>query len=117
MPLQWRNQFWQSLEEGAGNRRSECVDSVSIASAQPLAMEEGKGGLWGRGWGVEDWEGGDSGGVGRGVKEREGRARYIHTRGLANKLIKSRWGGAWKTEFDVEASSLPSASTGSRRRL
>ena len=24
MPLQWRNQFWQSLEEGAGKRCSEC---------------------------------------------------------------------------------------------
>ena len=23
MPLQWRNQFWQSLEEGAGKRCSE----------------------------------------------------------------------------------------------
>ena len=23
-PLQWRNQFWQSLEEGAGKRCSEC---------------------------------------------------------------------------------------------
>ena len=25
MPLQWRNQFWQSLEEGAGKRCPECV--------------------------------------------------------------------------------------------
>ena len=24
MPLQWRNPFWQSLEEGAGKRCSEC---------------------------------------------------------------------------------------------
>ena len=24
MPLQWRNQIWQSLEEGAGKRCSEC---------------------------------------------------------------------------------------------
>ena len=24
MPLQWRNQFWQSLEEGAGKRCLEC---------------------------------------------------------------------------------------------
>ena len=24
MPLQWPNQFWQSLEEGAGKRCSEC---------------------------------------------------------------------------------------------
>ena len=25
MPLQWRNQFWQSLEEGAGKQCLECV--------------------------------------------------------------------------------------------
>ena len=25
MPLQWRNQIWQSLEEGAGKRCSECA--------------------------------------------------------------------------------------------
>ena len=24
MPVQWRNQIWQSLEEGAGKRCSEC---------------------------------------------------------------------------------------------
>ena len=24
MPLQWRNQIWQSLAEGAGKRCSEC---------------------------------------------------------------------------------------------
>ena len=24
MPLQWRHQIWQSLEEGAGKRCSEC---------------------------------------------------------------------------------------------
>ena len=24
MPLQWRNQIWHSLEEGAGKRCSEC---------------------------------------------------------------------------------------------
>ena len=24
MPLQWRNQIWQSLEEGAGKRCLEC---------------------------------------------------------------------------------------------
>jgi len=30
VPLQWRNQFWQSLEEGAGKRCSECgVDRVN----------------------------------------------------------------------------------------
>ena len=25
VPLQWRNQIWQSLEEGAGRRCSECA--------------------------------------------------------------------------------------------
>ena len=25
VPLQWRNQFWQSSEEGAGKRCSECA--------------------------------------------------------------------------------------------
>ena len=29
MQLQWRNQIWQSLEEGAGKRCSECVCQVS----------------------------------------------------------------------------------------
>ena len=28
MPLQWRNQFWQRLEEGDGKRCSECVERV-----------------------------------------------------------------------------------------
>ena len=28
VPLQWRNQFWQSLEEGARKRCSECVVGV-----------------------------------------------------------------------------------------
>ena len=28
MPLQWRNQFWQSLEEGDGKRCLECVERV-----------------------------------------------------------------------------------------
>ena len=28
MPLQWRNQIWQSLEEGAGKRCSECGVSL-----------------------------------------------------------------------------------------
>ena len=31
VPLQWRNQIWQSLEEGAGKRCSEFgVDGVSV---------------------------------------------------------------------------------------
>ena len=28
VPLQWRNQIWQSLEEGAGKRCSECDRAV-----------------------------------------------------------------------------------------
>ena len=32
VPLQWRNQFWQSFEEGAGKRCSEC-DSDSNSQA------------------------------------------------------------------------------------
>ena len=31
MALQWRNQFWQSLEEGAGKRCSECGERLAIA--------------------------------------------------------------------------------------
>ena len=30
MPHQWRNQFWQSLEEGAGKRSSECDQTIDI---------------------------------------------------------------------------------------
>ena len=29
MPLQWRNQLWRSLEEGAGERCSECDVALS----------------------------------------------------------------------------------------
>ena len=29
---QWRNQFWQSLEEGTGKRCSECRTGVQIGS-------------------------------------------------------------------------------------
>ena len=32
MPLQWRNQIWQSLEEGAGKRCSECASNHLNAS-------------------------------------------------------------------------------------
>ena len=28
MPLQWHKQFWQSLEEGAGKRCSECSSAL-----------------------------------------------------------------------------------------
>ena len=30
MPLQWRNQLWQSFEEGAGKRCSECVADAEV---------------------------------------------------------------------------------------
>ena len=30
VPLLWRNQIWQSLEEGAGKRCSECVLTVHV---------------------------------------------------------------------------------------
>ena len=34
MPLQWRNQIWQSLEEGAGKRCSECAFFVDCSHVQ-----------------------------------------------------------------------------------
>ena len=33
MPHQWRNQIWQSLEEGAGKRCSECEFGVVYKNA------------------------------------------------------------------------------------
>ena len=33
MPLQWRNQIWQSLEEGAGKRCSEVPESDATLRA------------------------------------------------------------------------------------
>ena len=33
MLLQWRNQIWQSLEEGAGKRCSECAQGLDTQSA------------------------------------------------------------------------------------
>ena len=38
MPLQWRNQFWQSLEEGAGKRCSECDVHRDLLDIHPRAM-------------------------------------------------------------------------------
>ena len=35
MPLQWRNHFWQSLEEGAGKRSSECALAYSRTALHP----------------------------------------------------------------------------------
>ena len=46
MPLQWRDQFWQSLEEGAGKWCSEC--GVSLHPAGDLEVGRGEGGeIWG----------------------------------------------------------------------
>ena len=36
MPLQWRNQIWQSLEEGAGKRCSEC--GLRVRLIKPLSF-------------------------------------------------------------------------------
>ena len=33
MPLQWRNQIWQSLEEGAGKRCRECGLQCDVTPA------------------------------------------------------------------------------------
>ena len=43
VPFQWRNQFWQSLEEGAGNRCSECgalVISAQLSSDAVSALRK-----------------------------------------------------------------------------
>ena len=37
MPLQWRNQIWQSLEKGAGKRCSEC--DTALAKLQELVYD------------------------------------------------------------------------------
>ena len=41
MPLQWRNQFWQSLEEGAGKQCSECGFSPPHLHMQPALQCSG----------------------------------------------------------------------------
>ena len=38
--IQWRNQIWQSLEEGAGKRCSECV--AVRASVKPIMQNSSK---------------------------------------------------------------------------
>ena len=38
MPFQWRNQFWPSLEEGAGKRCSECG-----SNGQSFGLDDGCG--------------------------------------------------------------------------
>ena len=40
MPLQWRNQIWQSTEEGAGKRYSECEEGAGKRCSE---CEEGAG--------------------------------------------------------------------------
>ena len=39
VPLQWRNHFWQSLEEGAGKRCLECAeDFVPLGNAEEASQ-------------------------------------------------------------------------------
>ena len=38
MPLQWHNQIWQSLEEGAGKRCSECESESDSESMQSWSI-------------------------------------------------------------------------------
>ena len=46
MPLQWRNQFWQSLAEGAGKRCSECGVAHQYHVANTVRGEVGGGGAY-----------------------------------------------------------------------
>ena len=58
MPLKWRNQFWQSLEEGAGKRCSDwCANTVLAITIKPTAahcqgsrrdqkIKRSRGGRW-----------------------------------------------------------------------
>ena len=41
MPLQWRNQIWQSLEEGAGKLCSECGVGVVIGEDLHITLSVG----------------------------------------------------------------------------
>ena len=47
MPVQWRYQIWQSLEEGAGKRCSEC----GVGAEAPEGSE--RRGLWEKGFGKQ----------------------------------------------------------------
>ena len=38
VPLQWRNQIWQSLEEGAGKRCAECAHAACPSVLQSPAL-------------------------------------------------------------------------------
>ena len=40
MPLQWRNQFLQSLEEGAGKQCSECVTNYDFCFKKTTNYQE-----------------------------------------------------------------------------
>ena len=41
VPLQWRNQLWRSLEEGAGERCSECDLALQWRNQLWQSLEEG----------------------------------------------------------------------------
>ena len=47
MPLQWRNQIWQSLEKGTGERCSECGQYPNLSEGatgqRRQSLEEGAG--------------------------------------------------------------------------
>ena len=43
MPLQWRSQIWQSLEEGAGKRCSECACAPLVARVLPYSVPGASG--------------------------------------------------------------------------
>ena len=53
MPLQWRNQIWQSLEEGAGKRCWECAFNPHLHGEYigRGVRRGGGGGAAGWGWG------------------------------------------------------------------
>ena len=42
MPLQWRNQIWQSLEEDAGKRCSECAERTQSRDVLAGIVPDGK---------------------------------------------------------------------------
>ena len=43
MPLQWRNQIWQSLEEGAGKQWSECARDGQFDPALTMDLHPNPG--------------------------------------------------------------------------
>ena len=46
VPFLWRNQFWQSLEEGAGKRFSECASEVTICLLQVACSRGTQAPVW-----------------------------------------------------------------------